>query len=69
MPYTYARGGLLTLINKKKYTYPGNINKIPTPTETSPYLQKIEINNRPLQSWITPHHIALLLQQEPYNLS
>jgi hypothetical protein len=35
IPYTPARGGLLTLINKK-YAYPGNITKIPTPAEYPP---------------------------------
>ena len=54
MPYTPARGGLLTLINKK-YAYPGNITKIPTPAEISPYLQIIEINNQPLQPWLIIH--------------
>ena len=44
LPYAPARGGLLTLINKR-YAYPGNITKIPTPTAISPYLQIIEINN------------------------
>jgi len=51
MPYTPARGGLLTLINKK-YSYPGNITKIPTPSAISPYLQIIEINNQPLIPWL-----------------
>ena len=54
MPYTPARGGLLTLINKR-YAYPGNITKIPTPAEISPYLQIIEINNQPLQPWLIIH--------------
>ena len=54
MPYTPARGGLLTLINQK-YAYPGNITKIPTPAEISPYLQIIEINNQPLQPWLIIH--------------
>jgi exonuclease III len=54
MPYTPARGGLLTLINNK-YAYPGNITKIPTPAEISPYLQIIQIQNTPLQSWLIIH--------------
>ena len=54
MPYTLARSGLLTIINKK-YAYPGNITKIPTPTEISPYLQIITIKNAPLQPWLILH--------------
>ena len=54
MPYTPGRGGLLTLINTK-YAYPGNITKIPTPKEISPYLQIIKINNAPLQPWLLIH--------------
>ena len=54
MPYIPARGGLLTLINKK-YAYPGNITKIPTPKEISPYLQIIKIDNKPLQTWLIIH--------------
>ena len=54
MPYTPGRGGLLTLINIK-YAYPGNITKIPTPKEISPYLQIIKINNTPLQPWLIIH--------------
>ena len=54
MPYSPTRGGLLTLINKE-YAYPGNISKIPTPTEISPYIQIIEINNQPLQPWLLIH--------------
>ena len=34
--YTPTRGGLLTIIDKD-YAYPGNITKIPTPTDISPY--------------------------------
>jgi hypothetical protein len=54
IPYTPARGGLLTFINKK-YAYPGNITKIPIPAVISPYLQVIEIKNQPLQSWLIIH--------------
>ena len=54
IPYTPARGGLLTLINKK-YAFPGNITKIPTPANISPYLQIIHIKNHPMQSWLIIH--------------
>ena len=61
IPYTLARGGLLTLINQK-YTFPGNITKIPSPVNISPYLQIIHVKNHPLQPWLiihlyTPSHI------------
>ena len=52
--YTPARGGLLTLINQK-YAFPGNIPKIPSPANISPYLQIIHIKNHPLQSWLILH--------------
>ena len=54
IPYTPARGGLLTLINHK-FAYPGNITKIPTPLKISPYLQIIHIKNHPLQPWLLIH--------------
>ena len=54
MPYTPGRGGLLTLIHNK-YAFPGNITKIPTPANISPYLQVIRIHNQPLQSWLLIH--------------
>ena len=54
MPYTPGRGGLLTLIHKT-YAFPGNITKIPTPTNISPYLQIIKINNHPLIPWLIIH--------------
>ena len=54
MPYTPGRGGLFTLIHNK-YAFPGNINKIPTPTNISPYLQIIKINNHPLPPWLIIH--------------
>ena len=54
MPYTPARGGLLTLINNK-YAYPGNITKIPTLAVISPYLQIKQIQNTPLQPWLILH--------------
>ena len=61
IPYTPARGGLLTLINQK-YTFPRNITKIPSPVNISPYLQIIHVKNHPLQPWLIihlymPHHI------------
>jgi hypothetical protein len=54
MPYTPGRGGLLTLIHNK-YAFPGNVKKIPTPANISPYLQIIKINNHPLLPWLTIH--------------
>ena len=48
------RGGLLMLVHKK-YAFPGNLNKIPTPHNISPYLQIIQINNQPLQPWLLLH--------------
>ena len=54
MPYTPGRGGLLTLIHNK-YAFPGNITKIPTPANISPYLQIIKINNHPLLPWLIIH--------------
>jgi hypothetical protein len=54
MPYTPGRGGLLTLIHNK-YAFFGNVTKIPTPTNISPYLQIIKINNHPLLPWLIIH--------------
>jgi hypothetical protein len=54
MPYTPGRGGLLTLIHKK-YAFSGNVTKIPTPANISPYLQIIKINNHPLIPWLIIH--------------
>ena len=54
MPYASRRGGLLTLIHNK-YAFPGNITKIPTPINISPYLQIIRINNQSLQPWSIIH--------------
>ena len=51
MTYRGYRGGLLLLIHKK-HAFPGNLTKIPTPTEISPFLQIISIANQPLQSWL-----------------
>ena len=54
MPYTPGRGGLLTLIHNK-YAFPGNVTKIPTSANISPYLQIIKINNHPLPSLLITH--------------
>ena len=54
MPYSPGRGGLLTLIHNK-YAFPGNVIKIPTPANISPYLQIIKINNHPLLPWLIIH--------------
>ena len=54
IPYTHGRGGLLTLIHNK-YAFPGNITKIPTLVNISPYFQIIRINNQPLQPWLIIH--------------
>ena len=54
MPYTPGRGGLLTLIHNK-YSFPGDITKIPTPANISPYLQIIKINNHPLTPRLIIH--------------
>ena len=54
MSYTPGRDGLLTLIHNK-YAFPGNVTKIPTPTNISLYLQIIKINNHPLLPWLIIH--------------
>ena len=54
IPYTLARGDLLTLINQK-YAFTGNIKKIPSLAKISPYLEIIHIKNHPLQSWLILH--------------
>ena len=41
------RGGVMTMIHKKIYTYE-NITKIPTPIKISHYLQVFKIANKPL---------------------
>jgi hypothetical protein len=46
-PYNNPRGGLLTLIHQE-YAFPGNITKIPTTEDISPYRQIIKITNHPL---------------------
>jgi hypothetical protein len=51
LPYTPSRGGLLTLIHNK-YSFSTNIHKISTPANISPYLQIINIQNKPLQPWL-----------------
>ena len=51
MTYRGYQGGLLLLIHKK-HAFPGNLTKISTPAEISPFLQIINIANQPLQSWL-----------------
>lgn len=51
LPCTPSRGGLLTLINYK-YAFFGNITKIPTSPQISPYLQLTHIKNHPLPPWL-----------------
>jgi exonuclease III len=53
-PYTNPRGGLLMLIHQQ-YAFPGNITKIPTTTNISPYLQIIKITNHPLPTYFLIH--------------
>jgi exonuclease III len=53
-PYNNPRGGLLTLIHQQ-YTFPGNITKIPTTTNISPYLQIIKLTNHPLTTYYLIH--------------
>ena len=51
MTYRGYRGGLLLLIHKM-HAFPGNLSKIPTPVEISPFLQITRIANQPLQPWL-----------------
>ena len=51
IPYKPHRGGLLTVIHKN-YNFLGNIKKIPSLPDISPYLQIISIENKPLKSII-----------------
>ena len=44
-------GGILTMIQKYIYT-PENITKIPTPANISPYMQELNISNKPLTSFL-----------------
>jgi exonuclease III len=53
-PYNNPRGGLLTLIHQQ-HTFPGNITKIPTTANISPYLQIIKITNHPLTTYHLLH--------------
>jgi hypothetical protein len=53
-PYNNPRGGLLTLVHQE-YAFPGNITKIPTTEDISPYLQIIKITNQPLASYFLIH--------------
>ena len=54
IPYTAARGDLLTLINQKR-AFLRNITKLPSLVIISPYLQIIHIKNYSLQSWLILH--------------
>jgi exonuclease III len=65
-PYNNPRGGLLTLIHQQ-YAFPGNINKIPTTTNISPYLQIIKITNHPLPTFF-PMHIYMPTHTEDITL-
>jgi hypothetical protein len=53
-PYNNPWGGLLTLIHQH-YAFPGNVSKIPTTTNISPYLQIIKITNHPFSTYILLH--------------
>jgi hypothetical protein len=53
-PYNNPKGGLLTLIHQE-YAFPGNITKIPTTEDISPYLQIIKIANQPLSTYFLIH--------------
>ena len=51
MTYRGYRGGLLLLIHNT-HAFPGNLSKIPTPANISPFLQITHIANQPLQPWL-----------------
>jgi hypothetical protein len=53
-PVNNPRGGLLTLIHHH-YAFPGNITKIPTTTNISPYLQIIKLSNHPVSPYFLLH--------------
>jgi exonuclease III len=53
-PKNDPKGGLLTLIHQQ-YAFPGNITKIPTTNNISPYLQIIKIVNHPLPTYHLIH--------------
>jgi hypothetical protein len=53
-PYNNPKGRLLTLIHQE-YAFPGNITKIPTTEDISPYLQIIKIANQPLSPYFLIH--------------
>jgi hypothetical protein len=53
-PYNNPKGGLLTLIHQE-YAFPGNITKIPTTEDISPYLQIIKIANQPFSTYFLIH--------------
>jgi hypothetical protein len=65
-PYNNPRGGLLTLIHQQ-YAFPGNITKIPTTTNISPYLQIIKITNHPLPAFFLIH-LYMPIHNEDVNL-
>ena len=51
MTYIGYIGGLLTLIHNK-HTILGNLSKLPTPTNISPFLQIIRVANQAFQPWL-----------------
>jgi hypothetical protein len=53
-PYNNPRGGLLILIHQQ-HTFPGNIIKIPTTADISPYFQKIKLTNHLLTTYFLIH--------------
>jgi hypothetical protein len=53
-PYNNPRRGLLTMIHQQ-YAFSGNITKIPTTDDISPYLQLIKIVNQPLPTYFLIH--------------
>lgn len=53
----------MTLIHKN-YSFPGNIQKISTPNTISPYIQIIEIQNKPLKPIIIIINIYMPSHQE-----
>jgi hypothetical protein len=53
-PYNNPKGKLLTLI-RQEYAFLGNITKIPTTEDISPYLQIIKIANLPLSTYFLIH--------------
>ena len=62
IPYTPTRGGLLTLIHKK-YAFQGNISKIPSPANISPYIQIIHIKNKSTKAMATTPYVYALTRR------